>query len=107
MWFFIQEDVAGTLEKYGDYTKQENLKESHPVLGGSMQGVVYDAAGVEAVSKLPSKIELIAKIAASIKAVPTKLGRSIKSVPTKLARVIKAPGIKLGRVIKLAVIDER
>jgi hypothetical protein len=57
--------------------------------------VAYDKAGVIAISKLPSKIELITKIAGSIKA-----------VPTKVARVIKAPGEKTARAIKLAVATE-
>ena len=48
-----------------------------------------------AISKLPSKIELITKVAAGIKA-----------VPTKVARVIKAPGEKVARAIKLATDED-
>jgi large subunit ribosomal protein L10 len=56
-----------------------------------MEGQIYDAKGVQAIGNLPSKQELYAQIAGSIKA-----------VPTKVARVIKAPNSKLARAIKLA-----
>lgn len=67
------------------------MKDSHEVIGGNIEGVNYDAKGVEAISKLPSKLELIAQIAGAIKA-----------VPTKVARVTNAPGTKMARAIKLA-----
>jgi hypothetical protein len=37
---------------------------------------------------MPTKLELYARIAGAIKAVPTKLGRAINAVPTKLGRGI-------------------
>ena len=90
-WFFIEEDISGTMKAFADFTKKESLQESHPVLGGVIEGQLYDSKGIEAIGKLPSKLELYAKIAGSIKA-----------VPTKVARVIKAPSSKLARAIKLA-----
>jgi large subunit ribosomal protein L10 len=60
-----------------------------------LEGTTYDTSGVDAISKLPSKLELYAQIAGAIKA-----------VPTKVARVIKAPGSKLARAIKLATMPE-
>eukprot|EP00566_Odontella_aurita_P021360 CAMPEP_0113538496 /NCGR_PEP_ID=MMETSP0015_2-20120614/7395_1 /TAXON_ID=2838 /ORGANISM="Odontella" /LENGTH=219 /DNA_ID=CAMNT_0000438071 /DNA_START=109 /DNA_END=768 /DNA_ORIENTATION=- /assembly_acc=CAM_ASM_000160 len=95
MWFFIEEDIGATIKAYNKFTKDYDKKESHPILGGAMEGVNYDAAGVDAIGKLPSKTELIAKIAGGIKA-----------VPTKLARVVKAPNSKLARAIKLATEEE-
>ena len=91
MWFFIEEDIGGTVKSWNDFVKSANLKDSHSILGGNIEGTNYDTAGVEAISKLPSKTELIARIAGGIKA-----------VPTKLARVVKAPGMKVARAIKLA-----
>ena len=91
MWFFIEEDINGTMKAYKAFLKDSGKKDSHPVLGGVMEEMLYDAAGVDAIGNLPSKQELYAKIAGSIKA-----------VPTKVARVIKAPGSKLARAIKLA-----
>ena len=95
MWFFIEEDISATMKAYNDFLKECNKKETHPLLGGVIEGVAYDSAGVEAIGKLPSKKELYARIAGGIKA-----------VPTKVARVIKAPSSKLARAIKLATMPE-
>jgi len=91
MWFFIEEDIGGTVKAFNQFLKENNKKDYHTILGGVIEGVAYDGAGVDAISKLPSKLELIARIAGGIKA-----------VPTKVARVVKAPGSKLARAIKLA-----
>ena len=95
MWFFIEDDIKGTMTAYKDFLKEANKKETHPILGGVMEATAYDTQGVEAIGQLPTKSELYAKIAASIQA-----------VPTKVARVIKAPGSKLARAIKLATMPE-
>jgi large subunit ribosomal protein L10 len=91
MWFFIDDDVSGTIKSYNDYLKDTNKRETHEILGGCMEGTVYDGSGIQQIGKLPSKQDLYAMIA-----------RSINMVPTKLARVVKAPGDKLARAIKLA-----
>lgn len=91
MWFFIEEDIAGSVKSWNSFVKENALAESHSILGGNIEGVNYDTAGVVAISKLPSKNDLIAMIAGGIQA-----------VPTKVARVIKAPGMKMARAIKLA-----
>lgn len=92
MWFFIEDDIQGTMKAFDAFTKANGKKESHMVIGGIIEGVAYDMNGIIAISKLPSKIELITKIAGAIKA-----------VPTKVARVIKEPGSKTARAIKLAL----
>lgn len=91
MWFFIEEDIGGTVKSWNAFVKDNGKRETHTILGGNIEGTNYDSKGVEAISKLPSKLELIAQIAGSINA-----------VPTKLARVVKAPGMKVARAIKLA-----
>lgn len=91
MWFFINEDIKGTVKAFNSFAKESGKKESHPLIGGVMDKTVYDSKGIDAISKLPSKLELITKIAGGI-----------KGVPTSLARVVKAPGSKLARAIKLA-----
>jgi len=95
MWFFIEEDIGATVKAVTAFQKDYAKAETHGIIGGIIEGVAYDAKGVSDISKLPSKIELITKIAGSIKA-----------VPTKVAKVIKAPGDKLGRAIKLATAEE-
>lgn len=91
MWFFIEEDIGGTIKSFNSFTKDANKKETHGIQGGVIDGGVVDASQVAAIAKLPSKLELIAQIAGGINA-----------VPTKLARVVKAPSSKLARAIKLA-----
>jgi large subunit ribosomal protein L10 len=91
MWFFIQDDIGGTIKAYNAFLKSVGKLETHGINGGIMEGTVYDAKGVQAIGNLPSKQELYARIAGSIQA-----------VPTKVARVIKAPSSKLARAIKLA-----
>jgi len=91
MWFFIEEDISGTIKAFKAFQKENGKKDTHQINGGVIEGVAYDSAGVEAIGNLPSKQDLYAKIAGSIKA-----------VPTKVARVIKAPSSKLARAIKLA-----
>jgi large subunit ribosomal protein L10 len=95
MWFFIEEDISATVKAYRVFLKEQQKQESHPILGGVLEGKAYDAAGVSAIGDLPTKDELYAQIAGAIKA-----------VPTKVARVIKAPGSKLARAIKLATMPE-
>jgi len=95
MWFFIEEDIGGTVKAFKSFSKDYGKKESHPIQGGVIDSTAYDASGVEKIGSLPSKQELYAKIAGSIKA-----------VPTKVARVIKAPNSKLARAIKLATMPD-
>uniref|UniRef100_A0A7S4EQC8 50S ribosomal protein L10 n=1 Tax=Pseudo-nitzschia australis TaxID=44445 RepID=A0A7S4EQC8_9STRA len=96
MWFFIEEDIGASIKAWNAFTKEAAKTETHSINGGIVEGTNYDAAGIEAIGKLPSKKELYAKIAAGVNA-----------VPTKLARVIKAPNSKLARAIKLATVDEQ
>jgi large subunit ribosomal protein L10 len=91
MWFFIQEDIGATVKAYNAFIKTVGKLDTHGILGGTLEGQVYDGKGVQDIGNLPSKQELYARIAGSIKA-----------VPTKVARVIKAPSSKLARAIKLA-----
>lgn len=96
MWFFVEEDISASLKAYNAFVKDYGKQESHPVLGGVMDETLYDGKGVDAIGKLPSKLELYAKIAGSIKAVPTKVARVIKEPNSKLARAIKLAGEKQG-----------
>jgi large subunit ribosomal protein L10 len=96
MWFFIEEDIGSTIKAYNVFLKENQKKDTHGVLGGVIDNTVYDQQAVEAIGKLPTKLELYAQIAGAIQA-----------VPTKVARVIKAPSSKLARAIKLATESEQ
>lgn len=94
IWFFVQQDdMKETVAAYKKFAKSNSREATFN--GGVFEGSVYDGPGIEQVAGLPSKQELITKIAISIKAVPTKVARTIKAVPTKV-----------GRAVKLAVADE-
>lgn len=95
MWFFVEEEIGASIKAFNAFAKDSGKKESHSILGGVMEGMEYDSKGIAAIGNLPSKQELYAKIAGSIKA-----------VPTKVARVIKAPNSKVARAIRLATADE-
>lgn len=45
---------------------------------------------LETIVSLPSKLELITKVAQGIKAVPTKVARGVKAVPSKVGRAFAA-----------------
>jgi large subunit ribosomal protein L10 len=96
MWFFIEDDISGSIKAYNDFVKETNKRETHEIIGGCMEQVIYQTEGVQAIGKLPSKLELY-----------TMIARSINAVPTKLARVVKEPGNKLARAIKLATDPEK
>lgn len=87
MWFFVNEDFKGTVNAYEQFVN--GLKREDGIKGGVFEGERCDAKGIADIAALPSKKELIAQIARSIKLVPTKLGRGVKAVPSKLARAIK------------------
>lgn len=94
MFFFIPEGEAKpTFEAFQKWQKEiKRTDESQDAKYGSMENQLYVGKTLQAVCNLPTKKELITKIAQGIKAVPTKLGKGIKGVPNKLGRAIN--GIK-------------
>jgi large subunit ribosomal protein L10 len=96
MWFFVEEEFGATIKAYKSFIKENGKTDSHKVYGGVMDETFYDANGVDAIGNLPSRDELYAKIAGSIKAVPTKVARVINAPNSKLARAIKLAGEKQG-----------
>ncbi|GMH51047.1 hypothetical protein TrRE_jg10911 [Triparma retinervis] len=95
MWFFIDSDISGTLKGLKSVVKSNGLEDTK-VRGGVIDGSLLDAAGVAKIGELPSKMELIARIAGGINAVPTKLARVVKAPNSKLARAIKLAGEENG-----------
>jgi len=91
MWFFVGDDISGSLSALTDFIKKEGLKDAVSIKGGVIEKNFVNTEQCVAISKIPPKKELIAQIAGGI-----------KGVTTKLARVIKEPNSKLARAIKLA-----
>merc|ERR1719331_371785 len=102
-WFFVPEDkLRESVELWGDWT--EKYKKKSEIIGGVFDAEVLDADGIEAVSKLPTKQELMGTTAVLLKAMPQKLARLLKEASgQKLARgVQEARGTKMARAVKLA-----
>ena len=80
---FAAEDPAAAAKVVKNFAKDnENLT----IKGGLMDGEAYDAAQVEAIAALPSKDELIAKLAGAISGVARGLATSINGVPSGVAQ---------------------
>lgn len=101
-WFFVPEaNVRDTVELWDKFVAETKL-EDNAIVGGMFEGQVLDPKGIEAVTKLPTKQELMGTTAVLLKALPTKLARTLKSADaTRVARAIKeAQGQKLARAVE-------
>lgn len=101
-WFFVPEaDVRETVELWNKFVQDTKL-EDNAIVGGMFEGSVLDPEGIEAVTKLPTKQELMGTTAVLLKALPTKLARSLKNADAaRVARAIKeAQGQKLSRAVE-------
>lgn len=100
-WVFAPEtEIRQSVEVWDDFIKSVK-KEDNAILGGMFEGELLDPKGIEAVTKLPTKQELMGQMAGALKALPTKLARSIHEAgATRLARAVKeAQGQKLARAV--------
>ena len=80
-------------------TLQEN-----EVIGGVYAGKLLDSKGVETISKLPTKKELMQKTASLLNMLPQKLAKALDMAGAgRLARSLdQAAGKKLVRAVKAA-----
>merc|ERR1719327_825398 len=101
-WFFVPEEhVRTTYETWNDWVK-ETKNEDNEIVGGMFEGELLDKKGIEAITKLPTKQELMGQTAVLLKAMPTKLARLLKQAGAeRVARVTKqAAGQKLVQAVK-------
>lgn len=96
-FLLVKDDLGGAIKAYQNFQKATKKTE---IRGGVMEGRALSEADVKAITELPSKEELMARIAGGIKAVPTKVAVGLNAVPTQLAVGIKEVPGKLGRAIK-------
>jgi len=96
-FLLVQEDFGGAIKAYKSFQKDTKKTE---LRGGVMEGRALTAAELDAITELPTKEELIARIAGAIKAVPTMVAVGTNAVPTKLAVGIKEVPASLVRAIK-------
>ncbi|QDZ39473.1 50S ribosomal protein L10 [Euhalothece natronophila Z-M001] len=85
-FLFVKDDLSNAVKAYRDFSKATKKTE---LRGGVMEGQTLSKEQVDALGDLPSKEELIARIARAINANTTKIATGIKEVPTSLARAIK------------------
>ena len=98
MWIFVGEDgLRGSIDGYDAWIKEFNLGDACGVKGGASEGKTLDAKGVKAMGKLPTKKELMAKIAGSL---------NMAGAQGIAIRLKNASGQKLAKAIKLAVATE-
>lgn len=95
---FVEENISEGLKAVTNLKKE--LKDEIPescltYTGGSMEGKAFTDEEIKQLEKLPSKQELIAKIAGAIKAVPRKVAYGVKAVPNKVGYAAKALQDKL------------
>lgn len=101
-WFFVPEaHLRSTVETWNDWV-EETKNEDNAIVGGVFEGECLDPEGVVAITKLPTKQELMQKTAVLLKALPSKLARSVDHAGAqRLARVTKeASASKLARAVK-------
>lgn len=77
-------------------------QEENDIVGGMFDGQLLDKKGVVAITKLPTKKELMGTTAVLLKALPTKLARTLNQAGAqRLAKVTKqASGQKLVQAVK-------
>ncbi|MEO0757348.1 MAG: 50S ribosomal protein L10 [Cyanobacteria bacterium J06648_16] len=92
----IEEDMGGAIKEYQAFKKDTKKTE---IRGGVMEGRALNQDDIKAITELPTKEELIARIAGAINAIPTKLAVGVRQVPTKLAVGIKEVPASLVRVV--------
>ena len=90
-WVFVDENVAPTMKAVKALTKVWNKAGKEVAFTGAcMDGQFIAANKIEPLENLPTKIDLITKIAVGIKQVPTKLARGTKGNANKLGYAAKA-----------------
>lgn len=99
MWFFVDEDGLGdTLKGYEAWLKETGKASTNAIKGGVFEGAAQDPDSTKAILKLPSKKDLMAKIAGAINQAGAQ-GIAI--------RLKKAAGGKLAIALKMAVDEEK
>jgi len=96
-FILVPDDLGGAIDAYKDFRKATNKTE---LRGGVMEGQALDEKQLDALADLPSKEELMARLAGALNAVPTKLARGVNGVPTKLARGINEVPASLARALQ-------
>lgn len=83
---FLSEDIAGPAKKLSAFFKDKNL----PIKGAILGQSVYDAKGVEDLTRLPTRGELYAQLLGSLQAPASNLVGVLNGVLQQLVSVLQA-----------------
>ena len=86
VFLLVQDDLKAAIKAYQDFQKATRKTE---LRGGVMEGRALTEDDIKALTELPSKEELMARLAGGINAIPTKLAVGLNAVPTQVAVGIK------------------
>ncbi|MBV6624985.1 MAG: 50S ribosomal protein L10 [Rivularia sp. (in: Bacteria)] len=97
VFLLVEEELKDAIKAYEDFQKATKKTK---IRGGVLEGQALTVDEIKALKELPSKQELMARIAGGINSiatglavgvnqVPTKLGRGINQVPSSLARALQ------------------
>jgi large subunit ribosomal protein L10 len=100
-WVFAPEDaIAGSVKAYLDFEKalhkdltkeeKEAKVKRTDLSGGVLEANFLGGAALRSLSDMPTKLELLTRVAVLIKKVPTKVALAINAVPTKVGRGVSA-----------------
>eukprot|EP00238_Polyblepharides_amylifera_P009754 CAMPEP_0196579116 /NCGR_PEP_ID=MMETSP1081-20130531/17657_1 /TAXON_ID=36882 /ORGANISM="Pyramimonas amylifera, Strain CCMP720" /LENGTH=245 /DNA_ID=CAMNT_0041898581 /DNA_START=148 /DNA_END=885 /DNA_ORIENTATION=+ len=88
-------DALKACSELSKSTKKANKESNVGLTKGLLDGTMFSEADLKKLEDLPSKQELLTKIACAIQAVPTKVALSVKAVPRKVGYAAKALKDKL------------
>lgn len=90
---FAGDDLPIAAKVLKDYAKDE---EKFSLVAGVMEAHFYDESKVGTLASLPTREELLAKLAASLNGPATEMAGLLNNIMASLARAIKAVGEKNG-----------
>ncbi|TVP66851.1 MAG: 50S ribosomal protein L10 [Leptolyngbya sp. LCM1.Bin17] len=96
-FLLIKDDLGGAIKEYQAF--QKDTKKT-VLRGGVMEGQALSEDQIKAITELPTKEELMARLAGAINAMPTRLAVGIKAVPTQLAVGVKEVPASLARALQ-------
>ncbi|ERN39938.1 ribosomal protein L10 [Rubidibacter lacunae KORDI 51-2] len=104
-FILVPDDFGGAIKAYKDFQKATSKT---VMRGGVMDGQALTEKQVDALTELPTKEELMARIAGMLNAIPTRVAVGINAVPTKLVKGINEVPASLARALQaVAAKDEQ
>jgi large subunit ribosomal protein L10 len=90
-WLFVDENVAPAFKKVRSLAKDWKKEGVEIVFTGAVLDEKFLAPDeLKPLESLPTKTDLIQKIAVGLKQVPTKVARGTKQIPSKIAYGVRA-----------------